>query len=217
MTEQPQQKKNKEINDSEFYKQACSYFYYHAEQRTTMINFYIAVFAACIALYGSLLTVFPIASVLVAVFISIVSFLFFMIDLRNRFDVKQSQSVIAQIERDNSADVVKNDYAYGVFSNEDSIYKFYKSNYRRNNKEYKALMRAYKMLRKYKISEEEFDRQLNDFAKKEGSASATAIKKSLNSGAIFSLSSCIKALYILCGTISVLAFVFALLKTLNVF
>ena len=32
----------KNLTDADFYQQACSYFYYHAEQRTTMINYFIA-------------------------------------------------------------------------------------------------------------------------------------------------------------------------------
>ena len=46
----------KNLTDSDFYQQACSYFYYHAEQRTTMINYFVAIFAAAIALYGTLLS-----------------------------------------------------------------------------------------------------------------------------------------------------------------
>jgi len=214
--EKTQVKDKKEIKSVDFYQQACSYFYYHAEQRTTMINFFIAVFAACIALYGSLLSVYPIASVLISVFLAIVSFLFFMIDLRNRFDVKQSQGVIAQMERDCGVDVPNGESSYGVFSNEDNVYKFYKRAYRRNNKEYKDLMRAYKMLKKFKISEKEFDEKLNAVAKMNPNASVSAIKESLKSRTIYTLSSCIKALYIVCGIISLMAFGFALVSAIGI-
>ena len=96
------------------------------------------------------------------------------------------------------------------------MFKFYKPAYRKNNKEYKRLRKAYKLFKQCKLSEEEFDKMVEEFAKKEQTASPAAIKASLESGAIFSLSSSIKMLYILCGAISVLAFVFALLKYLNV-
>ena len=48
MDEKPRTKPEGErtLTDSDFYTQACSYFYYHAGQRTTMINFFIAVFGA---------------------------------------------------------------------------------------------------------------------------------------------------------------------------
>ena len=69
----------KTLRDKDFYEQACSYFYYHAGQRTTMINFFIAVFGAFIALYGALISTFTLASMLIAVFMGIVSAIFFMI------------------------------------------------------------------------------------------------------------------------------------------
>ena len=121
-------KVEKDLSDKDFYLQACEYFYYHAEQRTTMINYFIAVFAACIALYGSLIDEYSLASTLIAVFLFFVSVLFYCIDLRNRFDVKQSQSVIAQIERDYGVHKPYENgglYAYGVFSNEDNTFKYY--------------------------------------------------------------------------------------------
>ena len=52
----------RDLTDRDFYEQACSYFYYHAEQRTTMINYFIAVFAAGLALYGSLIEKYPTAT-----------------------------------------------------------------------------------------------------------------------------------------------------------
>lgn len=77
----------RDLTDKDFYDQACSYFYYHAEQRTTMINYFIAVFAAGLALYGSMLEKYPFASMFVSIFMFVVSLLFHLIDLRNRFDV----------------------------------------------------------------------------------------------------------------------------------
>ena len=68
------------LNDKDFYEQACSYFYYHAGQRTTMINYFIAVFGAFIALYGALISTYTLASMLIAVFMGIVSFIFFMLN-----------------------------------------------------------------------------------------------------------------------------------------
>ena len=97
----------RDLTDRDFYQQACSYFYYHAEQRTTMINYFIAVFAAGLALFGSLIEDYPLASVLIAGFMFVVALLFHLIDLRNRFDVKQSQCVIAQFEHDYSIDKLR--------------------------------------------------------------------------------------------------------------
>ena len=66
----------RDLTDRDFYQQACSYFYYHAEQRTTMINYFIAVFAAGLALFGSLIEEYPLASVLIAGFMFVVALLF---------------------------------------------------------------------------------------------------------------------------------------------
>ena len=132
----------RDLTDKDFYDQACSYFYYHAEQRTTMINYFIAVFAAGLALYGSMLEKYPFASMFVAIFMFVVSLLFHLIDLRNRFDVKQSQCVIAQIEHDYSVDILRekeDKYVYGVFSNEDNIFKYYGFSKRKKDTEYKKL------------------------------------------------------------------------------
>ena len=90
---------SKTLTDVDFYAQACSYFYYHAGQRTTMINYFIAVYGALIALYGAMLASYTLASVLTAFFMGLVSWIFYMIDIRNKFDVKESQNVIEQIER----------------------------------------------------------------------------------------------------------------------
>ena len=58
----------KDLSNKDFYEQACSYFYYHAGQRTTMINYFIAAFGAFIALYGALISAYTVASMLIAVF-----------------------------------------------------------------------------------------------------------------------------------------------------
>ena len=206
----------KNLRDSDFYNQACSYFYYHAEQRTTMINFFIAVFGAGIALYGTLLTIYPIASVLVSAFLVIVSILFFLIDLRNRFDVKQSQSVICQIERDYNADKIKGETAYGVFSNEDNTFIFYKSKFRRGNSRYKNLKKLYKLSLRNKEYAGKLDAELDKFCLDNAEYSKTAVKESLKHAPIVSLSNCIKILYLVCASISLLAVLFSILITVGV-
>lgn len=206
----------KNLTDSDFYSQACSYFYYHAEQRTTMINFYIAVFAACIALYGALLETFTIASLLVSVFLLIVSILFFLIDLRNKFDVKQSQSVICQIEKDYGKDEVLDKTAYGVFNNEDNTFLFYKAKFRKNDKEYKELLKLYKSSKKHPLKSKELEEKLNAYCANKNCVSVETVRESLKHSPIVSLSNCIKALYLVCSAISVLAFGFALLLLINV-
>ena len=207
----------KDLNSKDFYEQACSYFYYHAGQRTTMINYFIAAFGAFIALYGALISVYTIASMLIAVFMGIVSMIFFMIDLRNKFDVKKSENVIRQIERDHGVDKPIGDYPYGVFSNETNIYKYYNLKNRRAGNEYARLRKLAKLVAKGKADESELDSRIAAFVEGDPTVSYHEVKESLGQDSIIPLSLCIKLLYVLCMVISVLAFVFALLVVVGVF
>ena len=199
------------LRDKDFYEQACSYFYYHAGQRTTMINYFIAAFGAFIALYGALISTHTIASVLIAVFMGIVSAIFFMIDLRNKFDVKKSENVIRQIERDYGVDRPIKDYPYGVFSNETNIFQYYGYKQRKKRKKaFKALRRLYKLVLIGKAPQEKLNKEIYDFIGDDSMVSFTEIYQSFGEPTIISLSFCIKMLYILCIIVSVLAFVFAL-------
>lgn len=226
----PENNPRHDLTDKDFYQQACSYFYYHAEQRTTMINFFIAVFAACIALYGSLITAYSLASTLIAVFLLIVSVLFYLIDRRNKFDVKQSQNVIEQIERCYSVDSPTEDapcYAFGVFSNESKIFKFYslKDRMKKDSKEYNDVRKLYNKVKKQKKKgkvtsdlsreEERLNKAIELLAQNNPSVSKKELINSLESGSVVSLSYSIKMLYCVCIAISFLAFVLALLISLK--
>lgn len=207
----------RDLTDRDFYQQACSYFYYHAEQRTTMINYFIAVFAAGLALYGSLIEKYPLASMLIAVFLFIVSLLFHLIDLRNRFDVKQSQCVIAQFEHDYSIDTMRetdDKYLYGVFSNEDNTFKFYGYKKRWKNKEYRELRKLYKAQKKKKATEFIKNKFITDFEafyeKNKKIVSKDELMSSFESKSIITLSFSIKLLYYMCMVIAVMIFLFAL-------
>ena len=146
---------SKVLTDKDFYEQACQYFYYHAEQRTTMINYFIAVFGAGIALFGNVIGKNAVAGVIISAFLFLISVLFCSIDLRNRFDVKHSQCVITQIEHDYRMDRLKRsnaDYVYGVFSNEDNTFRYYGFEHRREecNAEYRKLRKLYKKIKLFK-------------------------------------------------------------------
>jgi len=205
---------HKNLTDADFYQQACSYFYYHAEQRTTMINFFIAVFAAAIALYGTLLSEYTWVSVLVAVFMTIVSIIFYFIDLRNRFDVKESQNVIEQFERDYGMDKVHDKYAYGVFSNEANVYSCYGYS-QRHKSAYHKLRREYKRLRRNRLTLEAFNASKSEFLRENEGVSEHELMKSLKNGSIISLSFCIKILYMVCMSISVLSVLLAIFLALT--
>lgn len=204
------------LTDKDFYDQACSYFYYHAEQRTTMINYFIAVFAAGLALYGSMLEKYPFASIFVSMFMFVVSLLFHLIDLRNRFDVKQSQCVIAQIEHDYSVDILRTSddkYVYGVFSNEDNTFKHYGFSKRRKNKEYKKVREAYRLWQEDLLNEtlkDKYYKERDKFLGKVKKVSSEELEMSFDAKPVITLSWSIKALYYVCMFISIVTFVIAI-------
>lgn len=203
----------KNLSDSDFYAQACAYFYYHAEQRTTMINYFVAIFAACLALYGTLLAEYSWVSALVAAFMTIVSVVFYFIDLRNRFDVKESQNVIEQIERDYEMDKVHEHYAYGVFSNEANVYKCYGCTQRRGS--FNDLRREYKKHKRGKLTAAKFEAAKAAFLEKNKGVSEYELMKSLESNSLISLSFCIKILYFICMFISASSVALAIILALT--
>lgn len=221
-TENSQNENNLETRD--FYQQACAYFYYHAEQRTTMINYFTAVFAASLALYGSLITKYPLASTFVSGFLFVVSLLFYFIDLRNRFDVKQSQNVICQIERDCNVHTPKKPigkYAYGVFSNEENNFKYYgfRKRLSKENESYRNLRKLYKELARMEIegyskeeitaTRENYNEELLKFLEKDKTISKHELEESFDNRPIITLSFSIKLLYYVCMAISLMAFYFS--------
>lgn len=207
-----------DLTDKDFYEQACQYFYYHAEQRTTMINYFIAVFGAGIALYGNTIGENPVAGALISGFLLLISVLFCSIDLRNRFDVKHSQSVISQIEHDCGKDLLKDknaEYVYGVFSNEDNTFRYYGLEHRREecNAEYRELRKIYRKIKflkfirakKQQISslEKELDNRIESYLKDDETISFKEFKSSMGNKSIRSLSQSIKLMYYLCMVVSV--------------
>lgn len=217
MVENKIKSETRNLTDKDFYQQACSYFYYHAEQRTNMINYFTAVFGAGAALYGSLILKQPVACVLISTFLLGISFLFYFIDLRTRFDVKHSQSVIAQIEKDYYMDLLRDDnaqYVYGVFSNEDNTFKYYNTGKRRHNKEYKRLRKMYKQIKRkvlmganddyIKALNERFNAEVDKYLKGDDTISKDEFIESMDNRSIISLSTSIKWMYWLCIGVSLI-------------
>lgn len=213
-----------ELTDKDFYEQACQYFYYHAEQRMTMINYYIAVFGAGIALYGNVIEKSPIVAGVIAAFLFVISALFRSIDFRNKFDVKQSQSVIAQIEKDYKRDQLKDgaNAAYGVFSNEDNTFRYIGLEHRKeeNNAEFRELRELYNKIESLKKKkgdkeeirslEDDLERRIDEYLKEDSTISRSEFKKSMGETSIRSLSNSIKLMYNLCMGASVFGIVCAL-------
>ena len=212
--------KKTDLSDKDFYEQACSYFYYHAGQRTTMINYFIAAFGAFLAVYGALITKpeYSVACALIAIFMGIVSWIFYLIDLRNKFDVKKSENVIRQFERDYGVDSPKRDYAYGVFSNETNIFKYYGDRKTMNRKKaYSELLKLHKKVAKNQADPELLDKKIRELVADDKTVSVCEIRESIEEKSVAHLSACIKWLYYLCIIISVAAFALALVLTIKGF
>jgi hypothetical protein len=154
---------------------------------------------------------------LVAVFMGIVSIIFFMIDLRNKFDVKKSENVIRQIEHDYGMDIPHGNYPYGVFSNETHIFDFYDAAERsKHKKEYKELCKLQKRVKNGQEKASLLEARIKDYIGDNKTVSAYEVAQSLNQPTIVHLSSSIKLLYLVCAIISIFAFAFALILTISV-
>lgn len=217
--------KRTDLTDKDFYDQACQYFYYHAEQRITMINYFIAVFGAGIALYGNFINENPAAAFIVSAFLLIISALFCSIDFRNKFDVKQSQSVIVQIEHDYGRDRLEGADArstYGVFSNEDNTFRYVGREHRKEeeNKDYREFRTLYKKIKRLKkkksnldkieLLEAELEEKIDAYLLNDSTISKKEFRTSIKEKSIRSLSNSIKYMYYLCIAASIGGMVWAL-------
>ena len=220
------------INEEKFYEQACSYFYYHAEQRTNMINYFTVVFGAGLALYGTLIKEYTVAAAMISLFMACISTLFYLIDQRNKFDVKQSQTVISEFEKacglhkPVTENGYKADCAFGVFSNENDVFKYYDLKFRITNRDYNALLKNFRLLQKKKrqllhrnntdkikqqIAELEQNHQtlLDKCLENDKTVSKSTLESSIKEHFIIHLSTSIKWLYYACIAISGLMFIAA--------
>ena len=152
----------------------------------------------------------PLASALIGLFLCFITVLFHKIDIRNQFDVKQSQYVLTQFERDHTADTPSGDQinALGVFSNEENIFELYDSKFRKS-KAYLAFLDQYNRA-------DDKNTVLTTYAK-EFKVSAKELKASLKKSTIPHLSSCIKVLYTSCMMAGILGAVAAIILWMNSF
>ncbi|MBE6960368.1 MAG: hypothetical protein E7448_06570 [Ruminococcaceae bacterium] len=208
MTEKPTPEAN--LTEQDFYNQACAYFSYHAGQRTTMINYYIIVLGACLTIYGNFISTAPFACILIAAFMLIVSILFYNMDLRTKFDVKQSQSVICEFEQRYNVHLTHKKYALGVFSNEDLMYALYDDEFH-NDTEFKSLRKLAIQLSRKPNSELQsaFDSKFDAFCGKHTEYHPDILKKSLTASKIPHLSASIRNLFFICMAASVLGIIVA--------
>ncbi len=204
-----------QLSEKDFYDKAYSYFQYHAEQRTTMLNFYIGLFGSGVALYGGLIATSAVACILIAGFLLLISLIFYTIDIRTKFDVKQSQEVLCEFEQTYQANIAHNNCAYGVFSNEDNTFELYDYKFRKNHPDYQQLRKLYKNA-KTPEERELLTQKIKQFQEKHPTLSEKNIRDSLKQGCIPHLSTALRYLYYICMAVSVIGLLAALLASFGI-
>lgn len=201
-------KRERNLSDQDFYDKAYSYFSYHAGQRTNMINYFIGVFGAAVALYGALIQ-YPVAGICISGFMLAVSVLFLLIDIRTKFDIKHSEKVLCQIEQDYGVDRADKAYPYGVFSNESNNFQYYDYGYRKERgKEWTDLKADYRKFKKGQMTWEELEQKIEVFMG-EDKVPVKEVLDSLGQLPIAHLSTSITWLYRICILVSAVALCFA--------
>lgn len=197
------------MTDQDFYDKAYSYFSYHAGQRTNMINYFIGVFGAAVALYGALLQ-YPAACICISGFMLAVSVLFLLIDIRTKFDIKRSEKVLCQFEKDYGVDRAGLKYPLGAFNNESNIFQYFDYGYRKERgADWKKLKADYKKLKKGQLTRAEMDEKIISFMG-EDQVPVKEVYDALAEPPIAHLSTSITWLYRVCIAVSVIALGFAL-------
>ena len=196
------------MTDQDFYDKAYSYFSYHAEQRTNMINYFIGVFGAAVALYGALLQ-YPAACICISGFMLAVSVLFLLIDIRTKFDIKHSEKVLCQFEKNYGVDRAGLDYPLGAFSNESNTFQYFDYGYRKERGEdWKNLKADHKAFKKGTLTKKQMDEKIIAFMG-EDQIPVKEVYAALRELPIAHLSTSITWLYRICITVSVIALFFA--------
>lgn len=208
--EQPIRKPEQNLTDQDLYDKAYSYFSYHAGQRTNMINYFIGVFGAAVALYGALLQ-YPAACICISGFMLAVSVLFLLIDIRTKFDIKHSEKVLCQFEKNYGVSRADHrEYPLGAFSNESNVFQYFDYGYRKERGEdWKNLKADYKKFKKGRLTREKMDEKIVTFMGEE-KVPVKEIYEALGQMPIAHLSTSITWLYRVCILVSVIAFFFAI-------
>lgn len=109
--------------DKEWLDLAWKYFQQHAQQRITYLNYFVVLSTV---LTTGLVTTFqynfnlPILGVAIGCVQSFLAFVFWKIDVRNKFLTKNAENIIKNIEQEYDADGAK---SYKLFSDEEELTK----------------------------------------------------------------------------------------------
>jgi len=104
------------INSDQAVEHAWKYFELHSNQRTTLFNYFLFIMAGLGAALGAIFQAsnkFSYIGIFISIFIVLVSIIFWKLDDRTSFLIKQSEQVFQRLERNSSVDI-------GIFCNEDA-------------------------------------------------------------------------------------------------
>ena len=104
------------INSDQAVEHAWKYFELHSNQRITLFNYFLFIMAGLGAAIGASLQAsnkFSYVGIFISIFIILVSIVFWKLDQRTSFLVKQSEQVFKNLERNSSIDI-------GIFCNEEA-------------------------------------------------------------------------------------------------
>lgn len=104
------------IHSEQAVEHAWKYFELHSNQRITLFNYFLFINAGLGTAIGVSIQSsnnFAYIGVFLAFFLSITAFIFWKLDQRTSFLIKQSEEVFKKLERNSSVDI-------GIFCNEDS-------------------------------------------------------------------------------------------------
>jgi hypothetical protein len=104
------------ISSEQAVEHAWKYFELHSNQRITLFNYFLFIMAGLGTAVGVILqssNKFSYVGIFISIFIIVVSVVFWKLDQRTSFLIKQSEQVFKKLERNSSIDI-------GIFCNEDA-------------------------------------------------------------------------------------------------
>ncbi len=104
------------ISSEQAVEHAWKYFELHSNQRITLFNYFLFIMAGLGTAVGVILqssNKFSYVGIFISIFIIVVSVVFWKLDQRTSFLIKQSEQVFKKLERNSSIDI-------GIFFNEDA-------------------------------------------------------------------------------------------------
>jgi hypothetical protein len=106
-----------------------SYFQLHSSQRLTTVNFFILISTVIITGYWFGIDKFPFLGIIIGIVLILISFVFWKLDQRNRFIIKNVESALRYLESKNKLqDNSNTPHMLNIFSYEEKLTSELKSN-----------------------------------------------------------------------------------------